>query len=153
MGAEEGLPFHQVVMAQQHIRGVCVPENPDEAVRWARLAAEQGFAPGQYLVGEFHRAGYGPITQNYAKAAYWYRLAAEQDVPDMEIARYKLAVMYGFGNGVPRDYVMSYAWANVAAVHHHEAIGWRDWMASLLTPEQIAEAQRLSREIWERIST
>ena len=98
-----------------------------------------------------YRTGHGPLTQSYAEAAYWYRLAAEQDHPDVYKARYLLGVLYLWGHGVPQDLVMSYAWLNVAAVHDERASGLRSVAAAAMTAEQIAEGQRLARELWERI--
>ena len=55
--------------------------------------------------------------------------------------------MYDNGEGVPEDDVLAYMWFNLAAAQGDEAaesgkagIEWR------MTREQIAEAQRLSRE-------
>ena len=58
--------------------------------------------------------------------------------------------MYYNGQGVPRDYVMAYMWFNLAAAQGQEvakvASGLRNISERVMTPEQIAEAQRLSRE-------
>ena len=69
----------------------------------------------------------------------------------MHKARYLLGAFYFFGRGVPQDLVMAYAWLNVAAAHDERAPGLRSVAASAMTAEQIAEGQRLAREIWERI--
>ena len=149
--AEAGNTLAQVLLARRYARGECVPENPEEAVRWARLAAQQGDPVGQYFLGEMYRTGHGPLTQSFAEAAYWYRLAAEQDHPDVYKARYLLGVLYLWGRGVPQDFAISYAWLNVAAVHDERASGLRSVVAAAMTAEQIAEGQRLARELWERI--
>ena len=78
----------------------------------------------------------------------WYRLAADQGYAS---AQFNLGVMYGTGEGVPQDYVAAHMWFNLAAAqssgddreHFVEA---RETAAALMTSEQIAEAQRLSRE-------
>ncbi len=55
--------------------------------------------------------------------------------------------MYEEGKGVPKDYVMAYMWFNLAAAQGNGgAIIFRDTLGKNLTLEQIAEAQRLSRE-------
>ena len=60
--------------------------------------------------------------------------------------------MYANGDGVPRNYVTAYAWANIAAASGNEnAIGFRSSLEPSMTPAQIAEAQQLSTEIFERI--
>ncbi len=57
--------------------GQGVPQDYAEAVKWFRLAAEQGNADGQYVLGSMYYKGHG-VPQDYAEAVKWYRLAAEQ---------------------------------------------------------------------------
>jgi TPR repeat protein len=64
-----------------------------EAVRWYRLAAEQGYAQAQYYLGEMYRNAQG-FTQDYSEAVKWYRLSAEQGYSQ---AQYSLGGMYFFG--------------------------------------------------------
>ena len=55
--------------------------------------------------------------------------------------------MYQIGSGVEQDYVKAYMWYNLSASQ-----GWRApeflWaqLAKAMTPDQIAEAQKLARE-------
>ncbi len=80
------------------------------------------------------------VPQDYAEAVKWYRLAADQGVAD---AQTMLGVMYARGQGIPQDYVTAHMWANIAFSTGHEDGGLlRDTIAELMTPEQIAEAQR-----------
>jgi hypothetical protein len=51
--------------------------------------------------------GWGDIPQDYAEAAYWYRLAAEQGCAD---AQYELAYLFEHGLGVPLDYAEAAHW-------------------------------------------
>ncbi len=57
--------------------GEGVPQDYAEAVKWYRLAAEQGDASAQYNLGIMYINGKG-VPQDYAEAVKWYRLAAEQ---------------------------------------------------------------------------
>jgi len=55
--------------------------------------------------------------------------------------------MYDKGQGVPQDYVQAHMWLNLAAAQGQEqAPTLRDILAKHMTHEQIAEAQRLTRE-------
>ena len=54
-----------------------VPKNDREAVKWYRLAAEQGVAAAQYNLGLMYDNGDG-VPENDREAVKWYRLAAEQ---------------------------------------------------------------------------
>ncbi|MCL2102851.1 MAG: sel1 repeat family protein [Syntrophorhabdaceae bacterium] len=54
-----------------------VAQNYVEAVKWYRLAAEQGNAKAQYNLGAAYVNGHG-VAQDYTEAEKWLRLAAEQ---------------------------------------------------------------------------
>jgi TPR repeat protein len=53
-------------------------KNDQQAARLYKLAAEQGYAPGQYNLGRFYETGRGGLAQNDREAARLYSLAAEQ---------------------------------------------------------------------------
>ncbi len=62
-------------------------------------------------------------------------------------AQYNLGEMYMLGRGVPQDYTQAYMWVALAAAQGNEkAPGIRDILESVMTPAQLAEAQRLARE-------
>ena len=127
-------------------------EKPSEdgVAATVRLAAEQGRADAQFAMGRKYEDGHG-VPQYYAEAMKWYRLAAEQG---HAWAQFRLGMMYREGRGVPHDFVQAYMWLNLAASrfpasetkYRDSAIQNRDRAASRLTPEQLAEAQRLARE-------
>jgi len=74
----------------------------------------------------------------------WWRLAAEQGDAG---AQYNLGRIYATGRGVPQDIVLAHMWSHLAALQGHEqAQHRRDIAASQMTPDQIAEAQRMARE-------
>ena len=72
------------------------------------------------------------------------RKAADQGHAD---AQYNLGSMYSNGQGVPQDYVEAHKWHNLAASRasaedQKEYAENRDLLASLMTPQQIADAQQ-----------
>ena len=74
----------------------------------------------------------------------WYRQAAEQGIAD---AQYNLGRLFAKGEGVAQDYVQAHIWYSLAARQgHQKATQLRDIVAGRMTPEQIAEAQKLARE-------
>jgi TPR repeat protein len=78
----------------------------------------------------------------------WYRLAAEQGYA---LAQNNLGFMYAKGQAVPQDHVLAHmlfdlAASRLEAEERDMAIKNRDIVASKMTPEQIAEAQKLARE-------
>ncbi|WP_256378750.1 tetratricopeptide repeat protein [Bradyrhizobium sp. URHD0069] len=106
-------------------------------------AAEQGFAPGELNLGRMYDNGQG-APQDYAEAVKWIRKAAKQG--DAE-AQSHLGAMYAQGHGVQRDYIRAYTWFNLAAMAGSQrAVNNRDIAAKHMTPDEIAEAQKLARE-------
>jgi uncharacterized protein len=55
--------------------------------------------------------------------------------------------MYVLGQAVPLDYVQAHMWWSLAASQgNRDAVDNRDRVASMMTPEQIDESQRLAEE-------
>ena len=63
-----------------------VPQNYAEGVKWYRLAAEQGIAVAQAILGLMYDTSQG-VPQNYAEAVKWYRLAAERGYASAQYIR------------------------------------------------------------------
>ena len=160
--AINGEAWAQNWLAEAYDQGQGVVRDYAEAAKWYRLAAEQGVASAQYNLGVMYSTGqllvkqdyYGivasvnvqrtPAAQGYAEAAKWYRLAAEQGVA---LAQYNLGVMYTNGEGVMQDYVKAHSWFNLSAVNGNtDARNGRDVLAKQMTPQQIADAQKLAQD-------
>ncbi len=113
-----------------------------------REAAERGDAMGQNSLGELYEAGNG-VPQDYEKAVLWYRRAAVQGHAG---GQFNLGRMYRDGKGVPQNFIEGYAWINLGA--RQDTIGSlrraRDALAQRLGAAQLTEAQRLSKEYFER---
>ena len=123
--------------------GLGVSQGYPVAAKLYRNAAEQGDMFSQSNLGAMYVDGRG-VPQDYAQAAKWFRKSADQGNAG---AQFNVARMYDMGRGVPEDFVMSYMWLNLAAASGDaNAIMSRDMIAEHITPDQIAEAQRLARE-------
>ena len=62
-------------------------------------------------------------------------------------AQYALIAIYFNGLGVPKNYVQAHMWASLTAARGMDgAADGLDIIAEQMTPDQIAEAQRLARE-------
>lgn len=147
LAAEQGNAMAQVDLGRLYHLGQGVPQDFRQAAHWYRLAAEQGEAEAQVRLGTLYHFGQG-VPRDQRQAAHWYRLASEQG---QAAAQFFLAGAYEFGDGVPKDYVAAYQWLNLAAASgdHNvsdDAARVRDRLASLMTPAQIAEGQRLSAQ-------
>jgi hypothetical protein len=66
-------------LAELYAEGQGVPQDYVEALKWYRMASEQGDIWAQLAVGRFYESGYG-IQQDYAEAYFWYSLAANVSV-------------------------------------------------------------------------
>jgi len=159
--AEQGDPEAQVRLGfmylygqgvpQDGAEGEGVPQDPAEAMRWYRMAAEQGHVVGQYQLGLNYRGVEG-IPQDYTESVKWLRAAAEQG---HVLSMVWLGASYEKSVGVPQDYVQAHKWFNLATVSEaaskssrERGVTVRDDLAERMTREQIAEAQRLATE-WE----
>ena len=60
-----------------YFTGDGVPQNAKTAVKWYKLAAEQGYASAQFNLGVMYYTGNG-VPKNHKTAVNWYRLAAER---------------------------------------------------------------------------
>lgn len=148
--AEQGNAKAQYNLGVMYHKGEGVPQDYNETMKWFRMAAVQGYAMAQYNLGSMYHKGEG-VAQDYAETMKWYRRAAEQGLAD---AQYFLGAMYGRGQGVPQDNVRAYMWFSLAESRFDESelekrqmvILTRGIIAAEMTPDQIAEAQRLARE-------
>ena len=143
LAAEQGYVNAQYNLGIMYGTGRGVIQDDAEAVRRYRLAAEQGHAVAQLNLGAMYGNGEG-VPEDDGEAARWYRLAAEQG---NAIAQANLGLKYANGNGVPKDLVLAYLWHNLAAAQGDEFAGTsKQIIERRMTREQIAEAERLSRE-------
>ena len=58
-------------------KGRGVPQDGNEALRWYRRAAEQGYATAQNSLGALYATGQG-VPQGFIHAYRWFSLAAAQ---------------------------------------------------------------------------
>jgi len=87
-----------------------------EALKWFRLASNQGNAGAMYYLGNMHHNGNG-VPQNYVEAYKWYSLAVSQAGPrEKEMDTLTMATEN------------------------------RDGVARRMTPAQVADAQRQAKE-------
>jgi TPR repeat protein len=84
--------------------------------------------------------------QDYKQAVYWFSKAAEQGYAD---SQYNLGLFLYVGKGTPKDNVMAYVWWNIAAAQGDKnAEKNRGIIEGEMAPNQIAEAQKLSKEYY-----
>ena len=91
--------------------GLGVAKDGKEAVRWCRLAADQGDVDAQCILGAIYADGL-VVAKDGKEAVRWYRLAADQGDAD---AMHKLGAMYANGLGVAKDEKEAARWFRLAA--------------------------------------
>ena len=135
--------------ASQHLLGLMyymgrgVARDYRQAMQWHRKAADQGHADAQYVVGAMFYTG-NSVPPDHQQAVAWFRRAAEKGHAE---AQHALALMYRYhAAGLPQDKVLAYMLWNLAAgAGHAHAVEQRAEIAKRMTPEQIEEAQTMSR--------
>lgn len=127
------------------LQGQGVTRDPERAVEWFRGGTARGDVQSVAYLGWAVASGTGtprngPAGENLLTAAanagnLW--------------AMATLADVYRRGIVLPRDYVRAYTWATIALGRGHQSQplrAARDEIEKLLTPEQVAGAQRAARE-------
>ena len=146
--AEAGDAVAQFNLGARYGTGDGVPKDSVEAVKWYRKSAEQGLANAQFNLGLMYANGDG-VQKDKDEAVKWYRKSAEQGNADAQV---NLGSMYANGDGVLKDSVQAHAWTNNASAKGDETAKKNlGILEKKMTPEQIAEATKLAREILERI--
>ena len=158
--AEQGDAKAEFALGFMYTNGEGVQQDYTEAALWYRQAADQGYARAQSALGFLYNFGRG-VPQDYVQAVKWYRKAAEQGDA---FGQASLGFLYELGDGLPQNYVLAHMWFSLAAAHSHADFAdygnmadimyaatksnadMRDELAKKMTPEQIAEAQRLARD-------
>jgi TPR repeat protein len=143
--AEQNLAYAESNLGACYEQGNGVVKDYVEAVKWYRKAAGQNYVIAEYDLGSCYANGEG-VDPDAAEAVKWYRKAAEQNYA---IAQCNLGVCCANGQGVAKDYVEAYKWLNLASAQGDKvAKNNLPTIESWMTPEQIAEAQRLSRDFF-----
>ena len=141
--AEQGNAEAQVFIGHMYVNGFGVSKDIEEAVAWYRQSANQGNALGQFNLGVMYGEGAG-VIQDYKEAVKWIRLSTEQGNADAQVA---LGMLYSNGFGVDQDYVEAYKWLSIAGANvDKKGREGREQVEKRMTPDQIAEAQKLARE-------
>ena len=139
--AEQGDAEAQYKLGEMYDTGEGVIEDDTEAVKWYRKAAEQGHRNAQWQLGYKYEYGSGVVVDN-KESIKWFRKAAEQG---HEIAQFELSMRYTTGKGVVKDSIEAYKWTLLAQTNGIDVTAYKGMLEKEMTPEQIAEAQRLAK--------
>ena len=116
-----------------YCNGQGVAQDYSAAMKWYRMAADQGDSIAQVNLGVMYKNGHG-VAQDYSAAMKWFRMAADQGHAQ---AQCSLGVMYCEGHGVPQNTSEALRWLHKAQVQGFD-------MAKQVI-EFIMEAMRVTR--------
>src|SRR5690606_36648049 len=103
--ARAGTVAAQTLLVQMLVEGRGAARDPEAAVLWYQVAANNGDALAMNMLGRCHELGEG-TPANPALAAVWYRRAAGLG---LDWGMYNLANLMATGRGLPRDEAGAYA--------------------------------------------
>ncbi|HWP67695.1 MAG TPA: tetratricopeptide repeat protein [Rectinemataceae bacterium] len=113
--------------------------DPKKAAKFYDMAARQGDAESQYLLGLMYKEGEG-LAKNDKEAVLWLGKAAAQKYPEAQSA---LGDMYEKGRGVAKDKIEALKWYIVAKKSGDSiADMFIDSIKSGMSASQIAEAEK-----------
>ena len=133
-------PAYAVTM--DDVRTALAEKRPFDAFQYLKELAEAGNPEAQYELGGFYHWG-RVSSADFTKARQWYERAAKQGNVDAMLG---LAVIYGFGQGVPQDKAASFRWLVLASTQQlapedaARIAAARDDLAQHLTAQQIEGA-------------
>ena len=147
--AEQGHLEAIAALGVMHVQGNGVPKDIAEGLRLMRRAAIRGHVCSQAALGVYHMMGYFDVAQDLDKAEKWLRKAAEEEY---SVAHRMLAELHSGRFGGEAEFVEALRWAIIREKFHpHDRIPKlireiRDRILPLMTPQQIAEAERRAND-------
>lgn len=145
-------PDVQTTIGQMYLYGHVVEADYGKAMKYFILAASERYT-AQFYIGLMFDDGLG-VVRDEKKAAYWYRLAAENGSCE---AQNNLGVLYYTGKGVPQnhekacqcfqqsaDWVCETAKANLACLYHEGKGVPKDEIKAFTMTSECAETGNLA---------
>lgn len=126
-----------------HFKGLGTVRDEQKAIKWFKLSVSNGNAQAARQLYFVYTQGYG-VAQDYNESKKWLKLSAEMgDVKGQGI----LGGEYFLGRrGLVKDLVLSHMWLNISVANGGTRTFDKNMIERELTPDQIAEAQKLARE-------
>lgn len=141
--AKQGDALSQFNLGAMYFGGKGVSENRIKSLEWYLKAAKQGFVLAQSNLGAMYYEGQG-TPRDYDKAFKWCSEAADKGDASAHCA---LGVMHYLGRGALQDYALAHMHWNIAAFGKDKrGEEFRRLATKIISPSQIAEAQKLARE-------
>jgi len=146
--AKQGNPDAMFLVGSMYHIGRGVPVSYKDAAIWYRKAADAGKLDAIFVMGIVYEGGIG-VPRSLKEALVWYKKAADRG---FHIAQAKVGNMYAKGQGTPKDVAQAYYWFAVAehtvppnSNDRYEIPLVKDKLASMLTKDQVADADRKAK--------
>ena len=105
--AHAGDVIAQCRLSHMYAKGLYVEKDEAKFLQWARLASEQGYREGFWLMGLAYGSGIGVPQTNMEEAAKWFERAAYDAHPQ---GAQQLGRFYAKGIGVLKSPLTAYKW-------------------------------------------
>ena len=140
----------QKIIAEEFMRGVVIPQNPEKALKWYSLAAKNGNQDAQNELAYMYYTGNG-VPQDLEKGA---ELFLESAYNGSSTAQYNIGLIYYSGEGFGEvDLKSAYAWIAIAASNgNQQALGALNYLKTTLTEAELLVAQEHGYRLWEQLS-
>ena len=141
--AEAGDARSQYQLGLMQLKGEGAEADAAKALKWFRLAADQGYTPSLVNLAELYYTGQGAV-HDHDEAANLYKQAARQSNAE---AQYALGSLYIRGHGVEKDMARAHMWLSIAGMRGLKIARIRlSEIEAMMTAEQRAEAETLRRK-------
>jgi hypothetical protein len=146
--AEQGHALAQYLLGWSYFLGEGVAPSDMEGLRWIRQAADQGSREAQSSLADLYASGSRGLQEDLRLAFTLSHQSASQGWVESAL---RIATMYEEGEGLPKDYVLAYAWRSlggtllVRAGHEPDKDALRE-LAQKMTKPQRAAAAKIVRE-------
>ena len=110
--AQDGNAVAQYYLGMMYGIGIGPERDTDISLKWLRLAAENGYAPSQRMVGISYLRGEWGVSQDLKQGKHWLTLAANQNDA---VAQHRIGQMYLEGIFVPKNLKVGIEWIKRAA--------------------------------------
>ncbi len=115
--AVSGDPVAQYLLGRAYADGKGVGKSIDDAIKWYRLAAEQGDTPSLDMLGALYFSGDG-VAKDIRQARQFFQRSAELG---SAIGAYSIGYMFFHGHGVEKDSKEAFRWFLQSANGGHGA--------------------------------
>jgi hypothetical protein len=138
MAADQGDRAGELGLGTQYLLGQGLPQDLGEARRWLTPAANQDHPYAEFLLAKMFEAGEGGPADGAAAARYYER-AANYGIAE---AQYRFGLLLASDRSNATSLISAYKWLVLAQPSVKESAATAQEVRKLLTPPQIAQAER-----------